>query len=103
MSNKNAKSIEIKEVKMFDVEGGEHDLTAAAGGFSYYESIFEPFVSGIMPVVDSGSNFISTLPIQGGERVTIRVADVEDNEYNFDMYVWKYTIEYSLPNYKHII
>lgn len=89
MSNKNAKSIEIKEVKMFDVEGGEHDLTAAAGGFSYYESIFEPFVSGIMPVVDSGSNFISTLPIQGGERVTIRVADVEDNEYNFDMYVWK--------------
>ena len=89
MSNKNAKSIEIKEVIMFDVNGGKHDLTAAAGGFSYYESIFEPFVSGIMPVIDSGTNFISTLPIQGGERVTIKVADVEENEYVYDMYVWK--------------
>lgn len=89
MANKNTKSIEIKEVIMFDVNEGKHDLTAAAGGFSYYESIFEPFVSGIMPIIDSGSNFISTLPIQGGERVTIRISDVEDNEYTFDMYVWK--------------
>lgn len=80
MANKNTKSIELKEVIIYDVNGGKHDLTKAATGFFYYESIFKPFVSAVVNIADSGSNFIGTLPIQGGERVTVRILDVEDLE-----------------------
>lgn len=89
MANKNVKSIELKEVFIYDVDGDKYDLTKAATGFSYYESIFKPFVSGVMNIADSGSNFIGTLPIQGGERVTIKILDVEENEYEYELYVWK--------------
>ena len=89
MANKNVKSIEIKEVTLYDVNGGAHTMTSAITGFSYYESIFKPFVSGVVNVVDSGSNFIGTLPIQGGERVVIKIIDVEEVEYEYDLYVWR--------------
>ena len=89
MSNTNVNSIEIKEVFLYDVRGDKHDLTASATGFFYYESIFKPFVSGVVNIADSGSNFIGTLPIQGGERVTIKIKDVFEDEYDFDLYVWK--------------
>ena len=89
MANKNVKSIEIKTCYIYDVDGGRYDLTAAVTGFSYFEGIFKPFVSGVMNVADSGNNFISSLPIQGGERVVITILDVEENEYVYDLHVWK--------------
>ena len=89
MSNKNSKSIEIKECFLYDVEGEKYNLTKAITGFFYYESIFKPFVSAVANIADSGDNFISTLPIQGGERVTIKIKDVEDNIYDYDLHVWK--------------
>jgi len=89
MANKNVKSIEVKEVFIYDVDGGKHDLTKAATGFFYYESIFKPFASAVVNIADSGNNFIGTLPIQGGERVTVKIMDVEENQYEYDLHVWK--------------
>ena len=102
MANKSAKSIDLKEVSLYSVTGEKFDFTKAAVGLAYYESIFNPFVSAILNVVDSGGNFISKIPIQGGEQVVVRVADVEGNEYTYDMYVWKIynrTFTKSVQNY----
>lgn len=89
MANKNAKSIELSQVFLYDVEGNQYNFTKAAVGFAYYESIFSPFISGVLNVADSGGNFISKIPIQGGEKVVIKVLDVEDTEYEYELYVWK--------------
>ena len=71
MANNNTRSIEVKDITLFDVNGESYLITKAVTGFFYYESIFKPFVSGVINVADSGSNLIGTLPIQGGERVLI--------------------------------
>ena len=89
MANKNTKSIELKECFLYDVNGNQYNFTKASVGFAYYESIFSPFVSAVLNVADSGGNFISKIPIQGGERVTLKIEDVEEVEYEFEMYVWK--------------
>ena len=89
MANNNTRSIEVKDITLFDVNGESYLITKAVTGFFYYESIFKPFVSGVINVADSGSNLIGTLPIQGGERVLIRLIDVEENEYTYELYVWK--------------
>jgi hypothetical protein len=89
MANKNLKSVEIKSCYLYDVGGEKYDMSAAVNGFSYYESIFKPFVTGVMSVTDSGSNFISTLPIQGGELVSITIKDVEEEEFTYNLHVWK--------------
>jgi hypothetical protein len=102
MANKNTKSIELKEVSLYSVTNEQYNFTKAAVGFAYYENIFQPFVSAVLNVADSGGNFISKIPIQGGERVVIKVVDVEKNEYEYEMYVWKIynrTFTKSMQNY----
>lgn len=102
MANKNTKSIELKECFLHDVDGNKYQFDKAAVGFAYYESIFSPFVSAVLNVADSGGNFISKIPIQGGEKVTIKIGDVEENEYEYEMYVWKIynrSFTKSLQNY----
>jgi len=89
MANKNSKSIELKNCFLYDVNGNQYNFSKAAVGFAYYESIFSPFISGVLNVADSGGNFISKIPIQGGERVVIQVEDVEEKEYEYELYVWK--------------
>jgi hypothetical protein len=89
MANKNTKSIEIREAALFSVNDERFDITASVAAFFYYENIFTPFVSAAMNMVDSGSNLIGTLPIQGGERVTIRIKDSSDEEFEYELYVWK--------------
>lgn len=89
MANKNAKSIELKECFLFDVSGKKYKFDKAVVGFAYYESIFQPFVSAILQVADSGGNFIAKIPIQGGEKVILKVEDVEGNQYDYELFVWK--------------
>lgn len=89
MANKTAKSIELKEVSLYSVTGDKYNFTKGAVGFAYYENIFSPFISGVLNVADSGGNFISKIPIQGGERVVIKVIDVEEKEFEYELYVWK--------------
>ncbi len=102
MANKNAKSIELKECFLYDVKGEKYNFSKATVGFAYYESIFSPFVTAIINVADSGGNFIAGIPIQGGERVTLKVEDVEENQYDYEMFVWKVynrTFSKSIQNY----
>lgn len=89
MANKTVKSIEVKEVSLYSMRGEKYDFTKATVGFAYYEGIHDPFVTGVVNVADSAGNFISKIPIQGGERVVIKVRDVEEEEFEYEMYVWK--------------
>lgn len=88
-NNQSLKSIEVKSVIVYDVDGDAHDLTKVITGFFYYENIFQPFVTGVMNVADAGNNFIGTLPIQGGERVTIEIKDSFEDSHEYEMYIWK--------------
>lgn len=81
--------VEIKEALLYSVDGRSITITNAVNAFFYYEDILSPFITGNLQITDSGVNLIGTLPIQGGERVTLKVVDFQDEEYEYDMYVWK--------------
>lgn len=65
------KSFTPKEIFILSLDGTELDITPLCPVFQYYEDIDEPFVKAALKVIDSGVNLIQTLPIQGGELVTI--------------------------------
>ena len=77
----------LKKAFIYSVEEEKTELTPSITSFVYFEDINRPFVTGLITVLDSGRNFIGTLPIQGGERVEIVVEDVTEEEYTYDMYV----------------
>lgn len=77
----------LKKAFIYSVTEEKTELTPSITSFVYFEDINRPFVTGLITVLDSGRNFIGTLPIQGGERVEIVVEDVTEEEYTYDMYV----------------
>ena len=85
----NSRFFNPKKITLTDVSGKQHDMTSAVGMFSYFESIFAPFVSANMFVIDSGQNFIGTLPIQGGEKVVIEFDNVKEESVEYELVVWK--------------
>jgi len=89
MANPNSSSIELVKATLYDVKGKQFDITKICVAFAYYEDIYSPFITAVLNVVDSGMNLIGTLPIQGGERVVIKLKDVQDKTYEYDLHVWK--------------
>jgi len=85
----NTKSIELVKATIYDVGGDGYDISKAITGFYYYESIKNPFVSAVANIVDSGSNLIGTLPIQGGEQVVVEVKDYAGDKFTYNLHVWK--------------
>lgn len=88
-TNPNSKSIELVKATLSDVNGKEYDITKICIAFFYYEDIFSPFVTAVINVMDSGMNLIGTLPIQGGEKVTVKIKDVRNETYDYELYVFK--------------
>ena len=88
MSN-SVKKFEPQKVVITDVDGTEYDVTKAVGMFSYYEDIYQPFITANMLMVDSGQNFIGNLPIQGGEEVTVKLNNVKGEAVEYNLSVQK--------------
>lgn len=88
MSN-SAKKFEPQKVTIEDVNGTQYDVTKAVGMFSYYEDIYQPFVTGNMLMIDSGQNFIGNLPIQGGEKVIVKLNNVQGEAVEYNLSVQK--------------
>ena len=85
-----ASSCEIKQIAIYKV--GEDtkpyaNLSAMAVSFQYHEDIFWPSYGATLVVLDSGENLLSSMPIQGGERVVIEVEDVHEEVYSWDFRV----------------
>jgi hypothetical protein len=85
-----ASSFELKTVKIYRVKSNEaYDITDLVQRFDYFESITSPVISGTLVMVDSGSNLISTLPIQGTEKIEIELVAPNDELHKYDLRVYK--------------
>jgi hypothetical protein len=76
--------------------GTTYDITSISSSFRYFEDIDKPFVMAELSLIDSGINLIKTLPIQGGEQVTITLECASSkngsptvDETTYDFHVWK--------------
>lgn len=89
MANPSIKHFELIKASIFDVDGVEYIITSAVTVFSYYEDIYSPFVTATINILDSGTNLIAEMPIQGGERVLIKMKNVQDEIIEYDLHVFK--------------
>ena len=85
-----ASSFELKTVVIYRVKSNEsYDITDLVHRFDYFESITSPMISGTLVMVDSGANLISSLPIQGTERIVITLIAPNNEEHTYDLHVFK--------------
>ena len=56
--------------------------------FQYHEDIFWPAYGATMTVVDNQENIISSMPIQGFEKVVAEFEDVLGEQYSYTFRVW---------------
>lgn len=85
-----ASSFQLKTVVIYRVKSNEtYDITDLVHRFDYFESITSPVISGTLVMVDSGANLISSLPIQGTERIVITLIAPNNEEHTYDLHVYK--------------
>lgn len=89
-----ASSLRTKAIAIFKV--GEDDkpyanITNLVTHFYHMEDIMSPAFEGRLVIVDNALSLISTMPIQGNEKVTVEVEDVFDNTYTYNYRVWTVT------------
>ena len=85
-----ASSFQLKTVVIYRVKSNEtYDITDLVHRFDYFESITSPVISGTLVMVDSGANLISSLPIQGTERIVITLIAHNNEEHTYDLHVYK--------------
>lgn len=78
----------FKDIVFKDVKGKTQEFPAILG-FTYEEDIFSPFIYGSLIVNDSKTNIIGTLPIQGGESLTLKIEGPDDSEtYEFEFIIY---------------
>ena len=91
-SEKNyAASFKLKSIELYKARDAETvfaNIMSLVTHFQYYEDIMLPTVSATMVVLDNAENFISSMPIQGFERVVIKVESIQDEEYEYNFRVW---------------
>ena len=76
----------------------ELDITSLIASINYVESIYMPFCSATMVVVDSGG-LLSNLPVQGMEKVRIAVnTSAREEAFEYNMRVWKVSNRYAQQN-----
>lgn len=64
------------------------NLVGMVTHFKYYEDIFMPTYSATMLVVDNAENLISSMPIQGFEKVVVEFEDATNTSYEYEFRVW---------------
>ncbi len=86
-----ASSCECKQIALYKT--GEEskpyvNLIGMAVTIQYHEDIFWPSYGATMTVVDNQENIISTMPIQGFEKVVMEFEDVLGEQYSYTFRVW---------------
>jgi hypothetical protein len=85
-----ASSFTLKSAKITNAKGNKtYDITDLVVRFDYFEDISLPTVSGKLTLVDTGSNLIGTLPIQGFEKIEISLETSDEKTYDYEMRVYK--------------
>ena len=65
------------------------NLIGMVSHVQYYEDIFYPAYGATMVVLDNQESLISSMPIQGFEKVVFEVEDTLGDEYSYEFRVWK--------------
>ena len=85
-----ASSFLLKKASITDVKGSKNlDITDLVIRFDYFENISLPTVSANLTLVDTGANLISSLPIQGFEKVELILEASDEETYKYNMRVYK--------------
>lgn len=85
-----ASSFTLKSAKITNAKGNKtYNITDLVVRFDYFEDISLPTVSGKLTLVDTGSNLIGTLPIQGFEKIEISLETSDEKTYDYEMRVYK--------------
>ena len=69
--------------------GNPYEIKDLVLGITYYEDINSNFCSANVRIVDSGANLRGTGPVQGFEKVTIKVKGPDEEDYEYEMYVYR--------------
>jgi len=87
-----ASSTFVKQISIWKI--GEEDkkpyanLLDLAFYFKYYEDIMLPSYSATLIIVDNAENLLSSMPIQGFEKVVFEVEDAKNQSYSYEFRVW---------------
>jgi len=65
------------------------DITDLVQRFDYFEDINQPMTHAKLQLADSGSNIISSYPIQGFEKIVLSFKATDDQDYEYEMRVNK--------------
>lgn len=85
-----ASSFSLEKVTITQVETNKTlDITNLVIQYNYFESINYPSIAGILTLVDTNENLISTLPIQGFEKINISLSSYDNKKYNYSFRVYK--------------
>ena len=87
-----ASSLKVKGIAIFPVDAPEgqpyENIMRKVTHFYHIEDIMSPAYEAKMVLTDNATSLISTLPIQGNERVVVEVEDAFENTYQYDYRVW---------------
>ena len=83
-------SFALEKVEIYKIGSDEPTIiTDLVLEFVYFENIFDPSLSMRLRLSDQGGNLISSLPIQGTERVVINLTDTVGEPYTYEGRVFK--------------
>ena len=89
-----AASFKLKSIELYKAKDAETvfaNIMSLVTTFQYHEDIMWPAVGATMVVIDNAENFISSMPIQGFERVVVKLEDINEDEYEYNFRVWTVT------------
>ena len=89
MAVEKARQFEVESILLVPIDGDTLDITQLVLEFSIYESINNPYVLGEIVIEDTTVNLLANLPIQGRERIIIKVKTptFNDTTYEYDLSV----------------
>ena len=93
-----ATEFKVIEISLYSISNETKPYVNLSGDmckqFQYYEDIFWPSYAATMVIEDSSENIISTMPIQGFEKVVVEVDDLtgssgdNNGKYKYEFRVW---------------
>ena len=89
-----ASSFKLKSIELFKAKGSETafaNIMTMVSHFQYHEDIMWPSYGATMVVIDNAENLISSMPIQGFEKVVAKLEDINGESYEYNFRVWTVT------------
>lgn len=90
----------LEQLDIYSVTNQKFDIRDLMVEMTIYESILSPYMTASLVVADSGANIIGNLPIQGMEKIVIRLSSSVDKDNKFDYDFRVYSIQNRVTNGK---